>query len=254
MSKKVLIPLPSFDFDPTECSIPWKLLKDHGVEVTFATPDGAPAVCDQKMLNGNGLWIFTNILKADTASRKIYEELKNSTEFQTPKKWSEIDSKNYDGVILPGGHAKGMKEYLESKTLQNVVSEFFSEKKPVGAICHGVVLVARSIQVNGKSVLFGRKTTALLGSQELSAWMMTCLWLGSYYRTYPETVEAEVKSNLSSPKDFIKGSLPLRRDHQDKLGNGFTVIDGNYVSARWPGDAHKFSKDFLGLLNKKAGN
>lgn len=251
MTKKILIPLPSFDFDPTECSVPWKLLTDNGVEVVFATPDGSEAVCDLKMLDGNGLWIFTNILKADASSRKNYEELKESTAFKFPKKWADIKSSEYDGILLPGGHAKGMKEYLESKKLQKVVSEFFKENKPVGAICHGVVLAGRSLQDNGKSVLFGKKTTALLGSQELSAWAMTCLWLGSYYRTYPETVESEVKLKLKSPKDFIKGPLPLKRDQFDKLQSGFTVIDGNYVSARWPGDAHKFAADFLSLLQSR---
>lgn len=248
MPKKILIPLPSFDFDPTECAVPWKYLRDAGLEVTFATPDGLEAVCDQKMLNGNGLFIFKKILMADNLSRQIYEELKRSKEFSSPKKWSEIVSNDYDGIILPGGHAQGMKEYLESSTLQKIISEFFCDNKPVGAICHGVVLVGRSINSEGKSVLHGKKTTALLSTQELSAWLMTCMWLGGYYRTYPETVESEVKSKLASNKDFIKGPLPLKRDQRNKLEYGFSIVDGNYVSARWPGDAHNFSKDFLNLL------
>lgn len=250
MPKKILIPLPSFDFDPTECAVPWKYLIDNGVEVVFATPNGQEAVCDQRMLNGNGLGLLTGLLRADAPSQKNYQELKNSTEFKHPKKWSEVDSKNYDGVILPGGHAQGMKEYLESSQLQKIVSEFFKSDKAVGAICHGVVLAGRSNLENGKSVLHGKKTTALLNTQELSAWALTCLWLGSYYRTYPQTVEAEVKSKLESPKDFIKGPMPLKRDQFDKLQYGFTVVDGNYVSARWPGDAHKFAVDFLDLLKK----
>lgn len=253
MTKKVLIPLPSIDFDPTECSVPWHILKNAGVDVIFATPDGRKAVCDQKMLNGNGLLIFSKILKADTSARKKYIELENSEEFKNPIRWSEIESIQFNGILLPGGHAKGMKEYLESSKLQKVVGDFFKENKPVGAICHGVVLAARSLREDGKSVLFGKKTTALLKSQELSAWMMTCLWLGSYYRTYPETVEAEVKSKLASPKDFIKGPIPLKRDQMDELKSGFALVDGHYVSARWPGDAHKFAMEFLGLLNERAG-
>lgn len=254
MTKKVLIPLPSIDFDPTECCVPWHILKNAGVEVFFATPDGKKAMCDQKMLYGKGLFIFAKILKADPGAQKKYIELENSEEFKNPIKWSEIDSTNYDGILLPGGHAQGMKAYLESSKLQETVSEFFKDNKPVGAICHGVVLAGRSLRADKKSVLYGKKTTALLKTQELSAWAMTCLWLGNYYRTYPQTVEAEVKTRLSSPKDFIKGPIPLKRDQVDMLESGFTVVDGNYVSARWPGDAHKFAVDFLGLINKKAGN
>lgn len=254
MTKKVLIPLPSIDFDPTECAVPWHILKSSDVEVIFATPDGKKAMCDQKMLHGRGLFIFASVLKADLSAQQKYVELENSKEFKNPIKWSEIESTHYDGILLPGGHAQGMKVYLESSKLQEIVSEFFKASKPVGAICHGVVLAARSKRADGKSVLYEKKTTALLKAQEISAWAMTCLWLGSYYRTYPQTVEAEVKSRLSSPKDFIKGPLPLMRDQLDKLERGFTVVDGHYVSARWPGDAHKFAMDFLGLLNKEAGN
>lgn len=244
MSKIIIIPLPSTDFDPTECAVPWKILSNQGVQVVFATPDGTEAICDQKMLEGHGLWPFTAILKADETARLNYHELQLSSEFKNPKKWNDINVNDYDGILLPGGHAKGMKEYLESKKLQMVIRDFFKANRPVGAICHGVVLASRSTQDNGKSVLFGKKTTALLASQELSAWAMTCLWLGNYYRTYSQTVEAEVKEKLSSSKDFLKGPLPLKRDKTDKLENGFTVVDGNYVSARWPGDAHRFAWDF----------
>ena len=142
-----------------------------------------------------------------------------------------------------------MKPYLESNILQSVVTEFFAAEKSVGAICHGVVLVARSL-VGSKSVLYGRRTTALLASQELTAWALTRFWLGQYYRTYPQTVEAEVRSVLKNENDFLKGPSPLFRDEINKLDRGFVVHDGNYISARWPGDAHKFAVDFLAVLNR----
>ena len=154
----------------------------------------------------------------------------------------------FEGILLPGGHAKGMREYLESQVLQNIVTLFFASQKPIGAICQGVVLVARSKKADGKSVLFGRKTTALLSSQELTAWNLTRLWLKDYYRTYSETVEAEVKKNLASEEDFVKGPTPFFRDSPDTLKNGFCLRDGNYLSARWPGDANKFGNEFLNMI------
>ena len=51
----------------------------------------------------------------------------------------------YDGLVLPGGHwARGMRQYLEDTPLQRFVGDFFDADKPVAAICHGVVLAARS--------------------------------------------------------------------------------------------------------------
>jgi hypothetical protein len=31
------------------------------------------------------------------------------------------------------------------------------------------------------------------------------------------------------------------------------VRDGNYVSARWPGDAHTFAKTFAAMLSERGG-
>ena len=198
-------------------------------------------------LNGNGLHILSPILRADANARQAYSELENSFEFQNPIQWSAIKSDDFHGLILPGGHAPGVKEYLESTILQDCTKEFFASQKPVGAICHGVVLAARS-KKNGQSILNGYKTTALLSSQELLAWTLTFLWLGGYYRTYTQTVEGEVRSALASSLDFVKGPAPIRRDSLDHLNYGFTVRDRNYLSARWPGDAHRFGIEFLKML------
>ena len=37
---KVLILIPSLDFDPSEVSIYLKILNDKGIEIIFSTPDG----------------------------------------------------------------------------------------------------------------------------------------------------------------------------------------------------------------------
>lgn len=248
MKKTVLIPLPANDFDPTEAAVPWKVLSDNNTQIVFATPLGTKASCDQRMLTGSGLGIFAPLLQADKRGQQAFLQMSTSAEYMSPIKWQDINVNHYDGLILPGGHAQGMREYLESQILQNAVGKFFLENKLVGAICHGVVLAARSKMTNGKSVLFGKKTTALLASQELLAWSITNLWLGDYYRTYPITVEEEVRSLLAHETDFVKGPIPIFRDEPNRLDRGFCLQDGNYISARWPGDAHNFANEFLRLL------
>jgi len=83
---------------------------------------------------------------------------------------------------------------------------------------------------------------------ELIAWRLTRSYLGDYYRTYKTTVEDEVPSVLALPEDFIRGPLPLRRDSAARLSAGFTVRDGHYLSARWPGDAHRFASEFAAMI------
>ncbi len=244
----VLMPLPARDFDPTESGVPWKLLGERGHRVLFATPDGEPAQADPRMVDGTGLGPLKPFLAADRNGREAHAAMAASAAFRAPLRYLQINANDFDGLLLPGGHAPGMREYLESHVLHGVVSAMFDANKPVAAICHGVVLVARSLGRHGLSVLHGRSTTCLLAQQELLAWSLTRAWLGDYYRTYPQTVQAEVTEALASPEDFVAGPLALLRDAPNRLGPGFALRDGNYVSARWPGDAHRFAESFCALL------
>lgn len=248
--KTVLMPLPSTDFDPTESAVPWSILSAHGHHVIFATPDGKPGQADPRMVHGTGLGMLAPVLRADVNGQAAYARMIASREFKKPISYAEIVAKNFHGLLLTGGHAQGMKPYLESPILQKAVADFFIAAKPVGAICHGVVLAARSKLPSGVSVLHGKKTTALTQRMELSAWALTCLWLKNYYRTYPQTVQAEVCAALAKRRDFIVGPLNTTRDSPDNLDIGFTVQDGNYLSARWPGDAHRFATEFAAMLAK----
>jgi len=244
----IVMPLPKRDFDPTETGVPWRVLRERGHRVVFATPDGRPGEADVMMVTGKGLGILARLLKADDNGRRAYDAMTQSGEFQKPIVYDEIRETDFDALLLPGGHAKGMRPYLESERLQSAVVGFFAQRKTVGAICHGVLLAARSRVAAGRSVLHGRKTTALTKLMEMSAWAVTSLYLGDYYRTYPITVEDEVRAALARPEDFVAGPVALMRDSPSRLDVGFTVRDGNYLSARWPGDAHRFAGELARML------
>lgn len=245
---RILIPLPSTDFDPTESAVPWQVLTTAGHTVIFATPNGAPGAADPIMVTGKGLGLLAPLLMADANGRAAYAAMQASAAFQKPLRYAELRGADFGALLLPGGHAPGMKPYLESSALQALVVEFFASNKPVAAICHGVLLAARSRKADGKSVLHGRKTTALTKTLELSGWALTCAWMGSYYRTYPQVLQDEVCSVLAKPEDFVPGPMATTRDSPGNLAPGFVVQDGNYLSARWPGDAHRFAAVFATML------
>ena len=245
---RILIPLPAQDYDPSEAAIPWKLLTARGHSFRFATPDGRPAQADPRMLDGNGLGIWKPVLIAQANAREAHAAMVQSDAFLKPLPYADIDETEVDALLLPGGHAPGMKPYLESARLQALVAAQFAADKPVAAICHGVLLAARSKRADGISVLHGRRTTGLTKQQEMTAWLMTAAWLGSYYRTYPTPLQTEVQSLLGRPQDFNVGPPALLRDDLDHLGRGFALRDGHYLSARWPGDAHAFSLAFAAML------
>ena len=250
----ILIPLPRCDFDPTESGVPWRLLHGQGHRVLFATPDGRPAEADPRTLDGRGLGPFAALLRADANGRSAYEDMRHSREFQHPIPYQDIRGTQVDALLLPGGHAPGMRPYLESAWLQLLIAEMFEQRRPVGAICHGALLVARSRNPTGRSVLHGSTTTGLTRSMELCGWALTRLNVGDYYRTYPTTVEDEIRSLLARPDDFVRGPFAWRRDTPTRLDHGFAVRDGSYVSARWPGDAHCFTAQFASILSEYDSN
>ncbi len=280
----VLIPVPDLDFDPTEVAVSWKVLRRLGHQIRFATESGQAGRGDELMVTGRGLdpWGFVpglshvvgvgSLLRADRRGRVAYAELLASPEFASPAPWTEIDLAAVDGLLLPGGHrARGMRSYLESPTLQSVVVDAFHRQMPVGAVCHGVLLAARSIDPRtGRSVLYGRRTTALTWSLEQRAWRVARVsrfWDPDYYRTYGEepgepigyrSVQQEVTRSLARASDFFdvdpgepdaaRKSSGRHRDTPDDERPALVVGDGRYLSARWPGDVHTFARRFAELI------
>ncbi|MFE1858928.1 type 1 glutamine amidotransferase domain-containing protein [Streptomyces anandii] len=249
---RVLIPLPDRDFDVTEVAVPWRTLTDAGHEVVFATERaGTRPEADPRLLTG----VILGRLGAADEPRRFYEQLTRAPEFGATVAWSGLDVASFDGLLLPGGHAPGMRQYLGSCELRGQVARFWALGRPVGAICHGVLVLARTRDpATGRSVLAGRRTTCLPKYMERTAYLTTAWRLGRYYRTYPAYVEDEVRAALDDPAtQFARGPRELtRRGTATDDTHAFTVRDGAFVSARWPGDAYLFARRFLELLPSAA--
>ncbi|MEZ4370104.1 MAG: type 1 glutamine amidotransferase domain-containing protein [Polyangiaceae bacterium] len=245
MPKRILFPLPNHDFDVTEVSVPWKLLTEAGHEVVFATEAGARPAADPLLLTG----VLFGQLGAEPEPIAFYRELEQAEPFQTPQRWAELSVQDYDALFLAGGHAPGMRQYLGSPALQRFCADYWKTGRSVAAICHGVLVLARSRDASGASVLRERRTTCLPKYMERTAYYITAWKLGKYYRTYPAYVEDEVKQALRSASQFERGAFNLtRRGTRDDDTGTLVVRDGNYLSARWPGDAYRIGKDLIELL------
>jgi putative intracellular protease/amidase len=284
----VLIPIPARDFDPTEVAVTWQVLIGEGHDVIFATPSGQPGEADDIMVTGQGLdpWgmvplvrrmtVVGRILRADGRARAAYAALVGDPAFCSPLHWAEARRSGYDALVLPGGHrSRGMRDYLESAEVQRMAVDAFAAAKPVGAVCHGVLVAARAVDpATGQSVLFGRRTTALTWALESKAWDIarwSRFWDADYYRTYPEepgqragymSVQQEVTRALAQPEDFVdvpKGTPDFRRKTSGRARDtpadsrpAWVVRDGTYVSARWPGDVHTFARTLCEVLGERS--
>ncbi|MCV7079104.1 type 1 glutamine amidotransferase domain-containing protein [Mycobacterium szulgai] len=285
----VLIPIPDRDFDPTEVAVSWRVLTNSGHRVIFATESGTPGVADDIMVTGRGLDLWSQlpalgavsligrVLRANKDGRRAYREMLGSSEFRHPVSWAQATLDGIDALLLPGGHrARGMRSYIDSDILQRLVVTAFKRDVIVAAICHGVLLAARSIDpATGHSVLYGRRTTALTWALERTAWRLTRLtrfWDPDYYRTYSEepgqssgymSVQAEVTRALKDAADFcdVQRGTPnawlkssgMVRDTATDSRPAFVVDDGTYLSARWPGDTHTFATAVSQKIKGRSG-
>ncbi len=243
---RIWAPLPDEDFDVTEVAIPWLLWTEAGHEVVFATEAGATPACDPLLIDG----VLFGQLGAEPEAVAAYRELERDPRFRAPARWADIEPADFDALHLSGGHAPGMRQYLGSELLQQKVAAFWALGRPVGAICHGVLVAARARDARtGRSLLHGRKTTCLPGYMERAAYWLTAWKLGRYYRTYPAYVEAEVRGALAAPEDFQRGPVALlARGSREDDRPAFVVEDGHYISARWPGDAYLYARRLLERL------
>lgn len=136
MSKILMI---TGDFtEDYETMVPFQILiaADHTVH----------AVCPDKAA---GDVVATAI--HDFEGHQTYTE-KPGHNFQLNATFSDISVKEYDGLVIPGGRAP---EYLRlDKRVIEMVQHFFTENKPVAAICHGAQMLVAA------DVLKGRKCSA----------------------------------------------------------------------------------------------
>jgi putative intracellular protease/amidase len=237
----VLVPLPDHDFDPTESATPWRECHRRGWKSTFASENGAIPAADPRLLMG----LLRGPLGPLPGGLADYEAMARCEEYQRPIRYDQIRVEDYDAILLTGGHAPGMKQFLESKILQEKVVDFFRQGKGVGAICHGVVLLARSIDpATGRSVIHDYRVTALTKFLEMNGYALTFWRFGRRFRTYDAYVADEVRAALSHPAHFTSGWIPMPH----------VVEDRNLVTARyWMFDNSLYSRCFADMVEKRMG-
>jgi putative intracellular protease/amidase len=235
----ILMPLPDHDFDPTESAIPWKVCTSNGWIVEFSTEHGLVAQTDLNKLKGP----LPGLLSANKKAQTAYQQMAEDQYFQHPTPYADINPDQYDALLLPGGDAPGVRQYLDNQVLRGKVLQFWQQDKLIGALCHGLLVLARTIvPQTARSVLYGRKVTAVPKSLDQLAYRIDRLVVKHGYVMYSSCVADEVSACLESPDDYLKGPGFL---------SPYVVSDGNLVTSRWYIDAEVFAERFADELQKR---
>ena len=167
--------------------------------------------------------------------------------------WEDVKPDELGGLILPGGHAPGMRQYLGSELLRHKVAEYWALGRPVGAICHGVLVLARTSRSDHRAQSLVRETDDLppevhgaigVPHHGMAAGALLPHLPGVRRRRGAGCAARPVRLR-ARPARCSPGAGPTTDD-----GPAFVVEDGNYVSARWPGDAYLFAKRFADKLDR----
>jgi protease I len=124
MSKKIAI-LATHGFEESELSSPKEHLEQQG-------------------------WT-AHIVSPESGNIKAWAKKDWGKEYKVDKTLSEADAKDYDALVLPGGVLNPDKLRVNDDAIA-FVQQFFDQRKPVAAICHGPQTLINAGLVQGRKM------------------------------------------------------------------------------------------------------
>ena len=125
LSGKKIAFLTTDGFEQVELTKPWNAIKDAGAEVILVS------------LKSGKIQGFHHDKKAD--------------QFTVDKTVGDVSAADFNGLVLPGGVANP-DALRVNKEAVSFVRDFFTQQKPVAAICHGPWMLIEADVVRGRTV------------------------------------------------------------------------------------------------------
>lgn len=141
-----------------EVAASYYVFKDKGYDVVLASIQGGDYPIDAGSLQG------------DFVTEDCQRALKDA-DFDKEKKASvpvgDLKADELDGIFMAGGHGCCWDFVNESaKPLVNLVETMWTQGKPVGAVCHGVLGLFDAKDAEGNPLVKGKKVTGFSNTEE----------------------------------------------------------------------------------------
>jgi putative intracellular protease/amidase len=198
-----------------ELTTPYYELVDAGHEVVLASPlGGKPPFADGSYK--------VDFAQNEGSVKRFFDDVKATTAFANTKKVADLQSSDFDGVFLPGGHGT-MWDTAQDAATAKIVSDLFQANKPVAAVCHGPAGLVKAVRADGKSILAGKKVNGFTNAEETAAGLMDVVPF------HLETTMRELGGIFES----------------GPLWQPYAVRDGNLVTGQNPASSALVAKHFL---------
>jgi len=212
---KVLIVLTSHDqlgdtgektgFWLEEFASPYYRLKDAGISVSLASPQGGKPPLDPKSHQPDFLTDDTRRFDADPAAQK---ELANTSKLELMK------AEDFDAAFYPGGHGPLWDLHADDNSIA-LIESFIAAGKPVAAVCHAPAVLLNARSPDGEPLLRGKRVTGFSNSEEAAVGL------------------TDVVPYLLEDQLVARGGVYQKVDDWNSLA----VVDGLVITGQNPGSS-----------------
>lgn len=141
-------------FHLAEAAHPWRLLREAGFHVDFATPDGGEAPIDPGSRDMD-----------DSVNREFLEDEDVNEKIKSAPALGDLDVSQYDAIYFPGGHGT-MWDLPDHADVQAAVRDMYEAGKVVAAVCHGPAAFVNVKLGDGSWMVDGKKLSAFTDEEE----------------------------------------------------------------------------------------
>jgi putative intracellular protease/amidase len=139
-----------------EFAAPYYLLKDKGVQITLASPKGGKPPIDPKSKEAGFQTSATIRFNNDTETQNTLSKT---------IKLAAVQQSEYDAIFYPGGHGP-IWDLIEDKNSIDLIEVFYSNNKPVAAVCHAPAIFKHTKNTKGTPLVKGKKVTGFKNEEE----------------------------------------------------------------------------------------
>lgn len=197
----------------------YALAKEHGYNITIASPKGGETPIDPESLKP---------LMLDQISKTYWSDSNFKDLLKHTKSLKEVSDQQFDCVYLAGGHGT-MYDFPDNSDLQNILKEHFENNKIVSAICHGVGGLLNVKLSNGEYLIKDKKMTGFNWFEES---------LANRKKDVPFNLESSLKKRTSN---YTKALIPMTSK---------VVVDGNLITGQNPFSSKEMAEILIKQLKK----
>ena len=201
-----------------EFAAPYYLFQEAGAEITLASPKGGQPPIDPTSDKPENQTPATIKFKADEKLQKTLSQT---------KKLSEISQEDFDAVFFPGGHGP-LWDLTNDHDSIKLIEAFWSNKKPVAAVCHAPAVLLNVKDENDDALVKGKKVTGFTNSEEEAVQLTDIV---------PFLLEDELKS---------KGGIYSNKEDWAS----YVVTDGLLITGQNPQSSEAAAEELLKMLQK----